>query len=101
MKFESAFLDALGERVLVWDGASGTQLQRMGLDDSDFVLDPARPLPPLAKAAGERLGGKVSGSVSRKTSYLVVGADAGTKLEKARELGVTAITEKEFKELIM
>jgi DNA ligase (NAD+) len=49
----------------------------------------------------ERLGGKVSGSVSRKTSYLVVGADAGSKLEKARALGVTTLTEAEFKALIM
>ena len=54
-----------------------------------------------AAAAIERLGGKVSSSVSRKTSYLVVGADAGTKLEKARELGVATLTEKEFKGLIM
>jgi DNA ligase (NAD+) len=43
----------------------------------------------------------VSGSVSRKTSYLVVGADAGSKLEKARQLGVTTLTEAEFKALIM
>ena len=49
----------------------------------------------------ERLGGKVSGSVSRKTSYLVVGADAGSKLEKARELGVATLNEDEFKALIM
>ena len=54
-----------------------------------------------AVAAIERLGGKVSGSVSRKTSYLVVGADAGSKLEKARELGVATLTEDEFKQLIM
>jgi DNA ligase (NAD+) len=49
----------------------------------------------------DRLGGKVSGSVSRKTSYLVVGADAGSKLEKARALGVATLTEPEFKALIM
>jgi DNA ligase (NAD+) len=54
-----------------------------------------------AEAAIERLGGKVSGSVSRKTSYLVVGADAGTKLEKARSLGVRTLSEEEFKTLIM
>ncbi len=54
-----------------------------------------------AEAAIERLGGKVSNSVSRKTSCLVVGADAGSKLEKARSLGVTTMTEDEFKTLIM
>jgi DNA ligase (NAD+) len=54
-----------------------------------------------AEAAIERLGGKVGKSVSRKTSCLVVGADAGSKLEKARSLGVTTMTEDEFKTLIM
>jgi DNA ligase (NAD+) len=54
-----------------------------------------------AEAAIERLGGKVSGSVSKKTSYLVVGADAGSKLEKARSLGVTTMDEAEFRTLIM
>ena len=53
-----------------------------------------------ATTAIERLGGKVSGSVSRKTSYLVVGADAGSKLEKARELGVTTLTEEAFRAII-
>jgi DNA ligase (NAD+) len=54
-----------------------------------------------AAAAIEGLGGKVSGSVSRKTAYLVVGEDAGSKLDKARALGVPLLTEDEFKALIL
>ena len=54
-----------------------------------------------ATAALERLGAKVSGSVSRKTSYLVVGADAGSKLQKAQELGVETLDEQAFQTLIM
>jgi DNA ligase (NAD+) len=54
-----------------------------------------------ATEAIEQRGGKVSGSVSRKTSYLVVGADAGSKLEKAKSLGVPTLTEEEFKALIL
>jgi len=54
-----------------------------------------------AEAAIERLGGKVSGSISKKTSHLVVGADAGSKLEKARSLGVSTMDEAEFRALIM
>ena len=53
------------------------------------------------EAAIERLGGKVSGSVSRKTAGLVVGADAGSKLDKAKTLGVPLLTEDEFKALIL
>jgi DNA ligase (NAD+) len=54
-----------------------------------------------ATAEIERRGGKVSGSVSRKTSYVVVGEDAGSKLEKARTLGIPTLTEEEFRTLIM
>jgi DNA ligase (NAD+) len=53
-----------------------------------------------AKAEIERRGGKVSGSVSRKTDLVVAGADAGSKLEKARELGVKVIGEAEFEALL-
>jgi DNA ligase (NAD+) len=45
-------------------------------------------------------GGKVSGSVSKKTDYVVVGADPGSKYDKAKELGVTILTESEFEKLI-
>ena len=48
----------------------------------------------------ERLGGKTSGTVSKKTDYVLAGEDAGSKLTKAQNLGVTVITEAEFKEMI-
>jgi len=49
-----------------------------------------------AKAEIERRGGKVSGSVSKKTDLVVAGEDAGSKLEKARSLGVRVVGEEEF-----
>lgn len=52
-----------------------------------------------AQAISER-GGKVSGSVSKKTDYVVAGSDPGSKLEKARELGITVLDERAFRELL-
>jgi DNA ligase (NAD+) len=46
------------------------------------------------------LGGKAAGSVSKKTDYLIAGSDAGSKLAKAKELGVPVLTEAEFEAMI-
>jgi DNA ligase (NAD+) len=53
-----------------------------------------------AKDLIEVAGGKVAGSVSKKTSYVVAGTEAGSKLEKALELGVTVLDEAALKEML-
>ena len=53
-----------------------------------------------AKAMIEDAGGRVSGSVSKKTDYVVAGSDSGSKLDKARELGVAVIGEEELEGLV-
>lgn len=53
-----------------------------------------------AQAIVQQHGGKVSGSVSKKTDYLVVGTDPGSKYDKAKELGVTILNESEFERLL-
>lgn len=53
-----------------------------------------------AKTMAQYVGAKVSGSVSKKTDYVIAGAEAGSKLEKAQQLGVTVIDEAEFLRLL-
>lgn len=53
-----------------------------------------------AESIVKKMGGKASGSVSKKTDYVIVGADAGSKEDKARQLGIKIITEEDFLEII-
>ena len=67
-----------------------------------FVFTGASPIV-RARKPGEIVqqhGGKVSSSVSKKTDYVVVGTDPGSKYDKAKELGVPVLTESEFEKLL-
>ena len=66
-----------------------------------FVLTGTLNLPrDQVKKTIEDAGGRVSGSVSKKTDYVIAGADAGSKLDKAKELGISVIGEKDLDELL-
>jgi len=86
-------------RVSGTDSATGGAMLRAPVfSGKTFVLTGT--LPTLtreeAKAKIESLGGKVTGSVSKKTDFVLAGEEAGSKLDKARELGIRIIDEKEF-----
>jgi DNA ligase (NAD+) len=94
-----AELAALGVRPVAPAQAAPTGTALAG---KTFVLTGT--LPTLTREAAtekiEAAGGKVSGSVSKKTSYVLAGEEAGSKLEKARALGVAVIDEAEFLRLV-
>lgn len=87
-------------------GVNMTALEEEGTDDRfagmTFVLTGAldKYTRDEAGAIIEKFGGKVSGSVSKKTSYVLAGEDAGSKLEKANSLGVPVISEADFEKMI-
>ncbi len=82
---------------------SQTQSIDKTLEGKKFVLTGALQQFTRKEAKGEitKLGGRVTGSVSGKTDYLVVGKNPGSKYDKAQQLGVSILTEDKFKELIL
>ncbi len=87
---------------LQFAAAAKTTTTKATLAGKTFVITGT--LPTLkreeAKELIEKAGGKVTGSVSKKTDYLLLGEAAGSKLEKALELGITQLTEAQLLELI-
>ncbi len=87
--------------------AGVNMLSKTVIDDNrftgkTFVLTGTLPTLTRADATAiiEKFGGKVSGSVSKKTTYVLAGEDAGSKLTKAQQLGVPILSEDEFTQLI-
>lgn len=101
------FSSAPGRRLLsklkqLGISPQGTVIEAGAFTGKTFVLTGT--LPSMKREEAEQkiltAGGKVSGSVSKKTSYVLAGADAGSKLEKANELGVAVIDQAEFEKML-
>jgi len=92
-----AVLDALSEALTISDvEAPSSEGSPVGGKTVVFTGTLEKMTRTEAKARAEALGAKVAGSVSKKTDYVVVGADAGSKARKAEELGVTILSEQEW-----
>ncbi len=103
------FRDPVSTGILERMQKHGVNMVRQEAADSDnvladltFVITGTLPNMGRKEAAEliERHGGKVSGSVSKKTNYLLAGENAGSKLDKANALGVTVLTEEELLEML-
>jgi DNA ligase (NAD+) len=94
-------IEQLGALGITWPESQPAKLGT-ALRGQIFVLTGTLPSMSRddAKALVEAAGGKVAGSVTKKTNYLVAGSDAGNKLAKAQELGITIIAEIELKRLL-
>ena len=87
---------------VTWQEHEMQEATALPLTGKTFVLTGTLPTMSRdeAKEKLENLGAKVSGSVSKKTNYVVAGAEAGSKLDKAQELGITILDEAGLKELL-
>ena len=90
------------DRGVVWEEGAGTSDQELPLNGLTFVLTGTLPTLSRDEASDiiRKAGGKVSGSVSKKTSYVLAGESAGSKLAKAEALGVNIINEPELFKMI-
>lgn len=101
----AAFRESHMQHLIAELQAYGVQMQHTKAVQTDqrfanqtFVLTGTLPTMKRAEAKAliEQFGGKVSGSVSKKTAYVVAGAEAGSKLQKAEELGIPIWTEQDL-----
>lgn len=95
-------LERLEKAGVIMESQKQSKEEETFLEGVTFVLTGTLPTLTRKEASAriEERGGKVSSSVSRKTNYLLAGAEAGSKLEKAKKLGVAVINEEEFKNMI-
>lgn len=95
-------IDALIESGVRWPESQAARTRRRGFEGKTFVLTGR--LSSLARdEAGDlvrELGGKVAGSVSKKTDFVVAGEDAGSKLKRAVELGIEILGEEQFLKMV-
>src|SRR5882724_1048089 len=81
---------------------SAKKMAELPLAGKTFVLTGTLPSMTREEASAkiEALGGHISGSVSKKTDYVLTGTEAGSKLDKAKDLGVPILSEKDFREML-
>jgi len=95
-----AALDELADMLLIEDAGGGPEPGSLTGKTVVFTGSLPTLTRPEAKAMAEKLGARVTDSVTKKTDYVVVGEDAGSKARKAVELGITVLTEAEWRSLI-